>query len=38
LAHVGLPTGILGATANKEYVADDLGDEYLLRPLSEPGR
>lgn len=36
LAHVELPRQILGATANKEYVADDLGDQYLLRPLSEP--
>jgi type I restriction enzyme S subunit len=33
LAGVSLPRGILGA--NKEYVADDRGDHYLLRPLSE---
>jgi type I restriction enzyme S subunit len=34
MARIGLPRGILGA--NKEYVADDQGDRYLLRPLSEP--
>jgi type I restriction enzyme S subunit len=33
LAHVALPRELLGAT--KEYVADDAGDRYLLRPLSE---
>jgi hypothetical protein len=38
LARVGLSRQILGATANKEYVADDQGDQYLLRPLSEPGQ
>jgi type I restriction enzyme S subunit len=36
LAAVALPTEIFGAT--KEYVADDQGDEYLLRPLTEPPR
>jgi hypothetical protein len=34
LAMVCLPRKIFAAT--KEYVADDHGDEYLLRPLSEP--
>jgi hypothetical protein len=36
LATVGLTRKIFGST--KEYVADDQGDEYLLRPLSEPPR
>jgi hypothetical protein len=36
LAAIALPRGIL--RANKEYVADDQGDRYLLRPLTElPG-
>jgi hypothetical protein len=36
LACVALPREIFGA--NKEYVADEQGDEYLLRPLTEqPG-
>jgi type I restriction enzyme S subunit len=34
LARVGLSREILGA--DKEYVADDEGDRYLLRPLREP--
>jgi hypothetical protein len=34
LAAVPLPKKIFAAT--KEYVADDQGDEYLLRPLTEP--
>jgi type I restriction enzyme S subunit len=34
LAAVPLPTEIFAAT--KEYVADDCGDDYLLRPLTEP--
>jgi hypothetical protein len=34
LAAVSLHREIFGAT--KEYVADDQGDEYLLRPLREP--
>jgi hypothetical protein len=38
LARVVLPRQVLGATENKEYVADDLRDEYLLRPLSEPAQ
>jgi hypothetical protein len=33
LANVPLPRGIFGA--NKEYVADDKGDHYIVRPLSE---
>jgi hypothetical protein len=33
LAIACLPRGILGAT--KEYVADDRGDHYLVRPLTE---
>ena len=33
LATVSLPREILGAT--KEYVADDEGDHYLMRPLHE---
>jgi hypothetical protein len=36
LAAVALPRQIFAAT--KEYVADDNGDEYLLRPLTEPAR
>ena len=36
LATVALTGKIFGST--KEYVADDQGDEYLLRPLSEPPR
>jgi hypothetical protein len=35
LAAVPLPREIFATT--KEYVADDLGEEYLLHPLSEPG-
>ncbi len=35
LAAVPLPREIFAAT--KEYVADDHGEEFLLRPLSEPG-
>ena len=35
LAHVALPREIFRTT--KEYVADEQGDDYLLRPLSEPG-
>ena len=34
LAVVSLPREIFAAT--KEYVADDHGEEYLLRPLTEP--
>jgi len=34
LAAIALPRGILRAI--KEYVADDQGDRYLLRPLTEP--
>jgi hypothetical protein len=33
LANIGLPRGILAA--RKEYVADEKGDEYLLRPLNK---
>lgn len=36
LAAIPLPREIFGAT--KEYVADDHGDEYLLRPLTEPAQ
>jgi hypothetical protein len=37
LARVLLSRRILGAKDENEYVADDLGDHYRLRPLSEPG-
>jgi hypothetical protein len=36
LAQAQLPTQILGVPADREYVTDDQGDQYLLRPRSEP--
>jgi type I restriction enzyme S subunit len=36
LAQAPLPRQILGSSADREYVADDQGDQYLLHPLSEP--
>ncbi|MGA3303553.1 MAG: hypothetical protein ABSC72_09735 [Methylovirgula sp.] len=38
LAKVKSPRQIFGAAADREYVADDQGDHYLLHPLSEPGQ